>query len=348
MVMKMSSAIKIYREIITDLKKPENSDYPLLNRSILLRNKIRIIYIVTAKDMERIIAILLPNDVPKESLNRFPKWHGIEFSYKHISEYKNKNSEDEYIVISQSKDYDSGIFEIVANDITAQIEKLGASKKVLRCLSDTLSKWKKFFSLNSEVVLSEQMQQGLYGELLVLKKLIYSFGQGAISYWSGADKETHDFYVNGSAIEVKTSALKSSEKIKISSEHQLNPNDVDGELYLYVNMIRSSRTDGETLPTIIESISRMLSESNKDLFYEKLFQYGYAPAFEDKYFWGFHLRPCRTYQIEKSFPNIVPDILDIGISEVTYSLDLNACSEYAILWDDILRKSKGDVLIGES
>lgn len=346
--MKMSNAVKIYREIIADLKKPENSGYSILNRSILLKNKIRIIYLVAAKDMKRIIAVMLPNDAVKEPLSHFPKWHGIEFSYEHISEYKNKNSEDEYIVISQSKDYDGGIFEIVANDITAQMEKLSVSKKVPRCLSDTLSKWKKFFSLNSEVVMSEKMQQGLYGELLVLKKMIFSFGQDAVSCWSGADRETHDFYVNGSAVEVKTTALKSSEKITISSEHQLNPKDVDGSLYLYVNMIRSSRTDGETLPMIIESISKMLSESNKELFFEKLFQYGYVPDCEEKYILGFHLRSYKTYTVEESFPNIVPDILSEGISEVTYSLDLNVCGEYTILWEDIIKNLEGGADFGES
>jgi predicted AAA+ superfamily ATPase len=101
---------------------------------------------------------------------------------------------------------------------------------MISCLSDTLGKWKKFFALNTEIIMSEQMQEGLYGELLVLQKLIYKFGEEAVSYWSGADKETHDFYINGSAVEVKTTASKSTEKIRISSEHQLNPSDVVGTL----------------------------------------------------------------------------------------------------------------------
>ena len=49
----MSNAIKIYQDIVSDLKKPENSSLPVLNRSILLKNKIRIVYIVEAKEMKR-------------------------------------------------------------------------------------------------------------------------------------------------------------------------------------------------------------------------------------------------------------------------------------------------------
>lgn len=348
MVTKMSNALKIYKDIISDLKKPENSEYPVLNRSILLKNKVRIIYIVSAKDLQRIIAVMLPKGCRKEPINLFPKWHGIEFAYKNIREYKNQNSENEYIVITQSRDYDSGIFEIVANDITHQIEKLTVSTKVISCLSDTLGKWKKFFSLNSEVILSEKMQQGLYGELLVLKKLIHSFGQEAVTFWSGAEKETHDFYVNGSAVEVKTTASKSSEKIKISSEHQLNPNDAEKSLFLYVNMIRTSKADGETLPAVIDSISAGLSDSAKDLFFEKLFKYGYVPGCEEKYILGFHLRSYKVYKVGESFPNIVPDFLDNGISEVSYSLDLNVCDDYKTVWDDVLETLKWGVTVGES
>jgi hypothetical protein len=56
----LSNAIKVYQDIIADLEKPENSGFTVLNRSILLKNKIRIVYIVAKKDMQRIIAVMLP------------------------------------------------------------------------------------------------------------------------------------------------------------------------------------------------------------------------------------------------------------------------------------------------
>lgn len=337
----MTNAIKIYKEIISDFNKPENAGYSLLNRSILLKNKIRIVFIVTAESMQRIVAVMLPNDCKKEPLSKFPKWHGIEFAYDKIREYKNANSENEYIIISQSKDYDSGIFEIVADDIANQLDKVNVQRKMIECLFNTLVKWKKFFSLNSEIIMSEQMQEGLYGELLVLEKLINSFGEQAAMNWSGADRETHDFYINGSAVEVKTTSLKSTEKIKVSSEHQLNPNDVDRVLVLYVNMVRKSRVDGENLPDIINRIADRLSESVKTVFFDKLLQYGYIPACEDKYILGFHLRSYRVYNVYDDFPNIIPDELNRGVSEVTYSLDLNACSEFEIEWESAVKNLEG-------
>ena len=342
----MSNAIKIYQDIVSDLKKPENSSLPVLNRSILLKNKIRIVYIVEAKEMKRIIAIMLPKDCRKEPVNRFPKWRGIDFAYERITEYKNPNSENDYFIISQAKDYDSGIFEIIANDITNQLEKMSTQTKIFGCLSDTLSKWKNFFMLNSDVIMSEQMQEGLYGELLVLEKLMYDFGDEAILFWSGSDKETHDFYINGSAIEVKTTAAKSDEKIRISSEHQLNPKDVDNMLFLYVNIVRKSKTDGESIPVIVERIENKLSEPSKSLFDEKLFKYGYIPSCYEKYTIGFHLRLYQSYKVSEGFPSVVPDILDKGISEVTYSLDLNVCTDYKTDWNSIIAALKGGISIG--
>lgn len=71
--------------------------------------------------------------------------------------------------------------------------------------------------------------------------------------------------MNGSAIEVKTTSAKSNEKIRISSEHQLNPKDVENTLFLYVNMVRKSRSDGTTLPEIIKSIHSGISEPYRSL-----------------------------------------------------------------------------------
>ena len=75
----MSNAIKIYQEIIADFKKAENSSLTVLNRSILLKNKIRIVYIVAAKGHQRISAVMLPNGVDEEPLNRYPNRNVNEF-----------------------------------------------------------------------------------------------------------------------------------------------------------------------------------------------------------------------------------------------------------------------------
>lgn len=112
-------------------------------------------------------------------------------------------------------------------------------------------------------------------------------------------------------------------------------------------MVRKSRTDGETLPMIIESISSSISEMNRSLFFNKLFQYGYITACEDRYILGFHLRSYQVYHITETFPSITSDHLNKGISEVTYSLDLNTCNDYITQWDKVMNILKGGIPIGE-
>ncbi len=149
--------------------------------------------------------------------------------------------------------------------------------------------------------------------------------------------------MNGSAIEVKTTSAKSNEKIRISSEHQLNPKDLENTLFLYVNMVRKSQSDGTTLPDIVKFIHSGLSEPYRSLFEEKLFKYGYISSCEERYTLGFHLRSHKTYKVDEFFPSIVPDNLDNGISEVTYSLDLNACTGFVTEWSEIINVLKGGI-----
>lgn len=337
----MSNAINTYKEIISDFANPENAQVSHLNRSILLSNKIRLLYVVMAIRHQRILAVMLPNDYDKVAVERFPKWQGISTKVGNISAYENDNDEHNYVIISQAQENDSGIFEIVANDIVSQLEKVSNPSGVVRCLSATLQKWKKFFEINHEVIMSEQSQQGLYGELLLLKRFIPIWGDETVKFWCGAEKETHDFYINGNAIEVKTTSAKSNEKIKINSEQQMDCADVDNNLFLYVNMVRKSIADGEKLPNIVDDIINMLdSEETQDLFLEKLFDYGYIPSCPEKYIVGFFLRAKKCYSVIDGFPCITSKSIPMGISDVSYSIDLNVCNDYQIEWNELLRKIK--------
>lgn len=332
----LSNAIKTYKEILNDLNNPENKDCHHLNRSILLPNKIRILYIIIAASKQRMIAVKIPNE--HISLSSFPKWKGIEFKTGTISDYDNYDQGNNYVIISQSHGCDSSIFEVIANDISEELYKAKNTAKTVECIKSTINKWKQFFSLNSDIVMSDAAQMGLYGELLVLKKLICQFGEKAVGYWCGAEKETHDFYLFGSAVEVKTTASKSEIKVKISSEHQLDCTDIEKNLVLYVNIIRKSSADGEKLPALIDEIQSLLSSEMKDEFDKKLFMYGYIPSFKDKYDICFYVRAKKIFWVNDNFPCITPKDLSTGISEVTYTLDLNVCTDFSVSWEKAIAR----------
>lgn len=332
------NAINTYKEIIDDFSRPENKLATHLNRSILLVNKIRILYVVMSEYKQRIIAVMLPNNYDSSVVERFPKWHGIDTHIGNTKSYFNENDESQYVIIRQSREYDSSIFEIIANDISVELNKIPSSELVVKCLYATLQKWKRFFEINNIVIMPEKLQQGLYGELLVLKKMLPIWGKDSVKYWCGAERETHDFYINGNAIEVKTLSSNSNENVTISNEYQLDTSDVENELYLYVNLIRRSHSDGETLPQIISSIQESLDNDTKELFEEKLFNYGYISSCSEKYKFGFFIRTQKCYYVSANFPCITKETAMFGISNISYAVDLNACEEFKTEWNEIVNK----------
>lgn len=337
------NAIEIYKEILSDIHN-QHTDNKVshLNRSILLTNKIRLIFIIDAQNENRTLAVLLPGGTSSSVTNKFPKWKGANISVNKIDAYINKADTNNYVIISQSQGFDEKIFDIVVNDIASELSVENSYNGTVSCLVRVLNKWKRFFDFHSSIEMPEQTQQGLYGELLVLKLLINTFGSKAIDFWSGAEKETHDFYVNGHAIEVKTSSLKDSERIRISSEYQLDAEDVDGMLFLYVNFVRRSSTDGQKLSDIVALIDAMIDETSRIKFHDKLFNYGYIVSYGDKYTCGFHVRSTNEYKIETGFPCITRLLLPQGVTDIAYSIDLNLCNDFKTSWENIIDQIKED------
>ena len=89
-------------------------------------------------------------------------------------------------------DFDKKIYFIVMQDI---IDTLYESSKneILNKIKAVLIKWNVFFQFDKDYVLSDNVQQGLYGELYLLDKLITLKGEKAVECWTGCNSETHDF-----------------------------------------------------------------------------------------------------------------------------------------------------------
>ena len=82
------------------------------------------------------------------------------------------------------------------------------------------------FSFDKDYVLSDNVQQGLYGELYLLDKLIYiKRAKKLLKCWTGCNSETHDFYCGIDAVEV---SLKKQEAR------------VDADLFVTDDMLRAT------------------------------------------------------------------------------------------------------------
>jgi hypothetical protein len=96
-------------------------------------------------------------------------------------------------------------------------------------LNDTIEGWREL--LRARVMLGDEAQLGLRGELHVLRWLISAVGDDALSAWTGPQKQRHDFRFGQVEIEVKTTRGSKHRHI-INGLAQLEPSPKH-ELYVY-------------------------------------------------------------------------------------------------------------------
>ena len=282
---------------------------------------------------------------------RFPEKHrGIAFSFhqdvkldiscfQDLSELKITLLNDasflkSKLLIIQLNNRDSRVNDIFASicaNIVNSVIDATSEKEGVRLVTIQMRRWKDLFSKRRNQKLSAQEQQGLFGELFFLRKLLLSPIDKASStgFWVGPEMAPKDFQGDMWAVEVKTTVAHSHSNIAINGELQLDESDTD-KLYLYHLVVEALPQDGETLPEIIASIRQMLKGDIKaaSLFESKLMLAGYFDLDEDSYKeCHYHIRKEQYFQVRDEFPRIKKDELKMGVSEVKYNISLNYSSE---------------------
>lgn len=321
----LSNVTIIYQSILADITTSVGKFSRLVWNDM---NCIPTLYVIDATQKTREFCIRW-NDKTMCSLSKLPRWDGIEITIAEINEYPSACGN--YLIFEQLPDYDAEIFETIIADLEGNIRDILDEQTLSTEVQNVLLKWREFFSISADLKLSLEKQQGLYGELVFLKKYIEQNGCSAVYQWSGPDAETHDFYIAGNAVEIKTSSKKTNIVI-ISSESQLDQSNIAGDLYLVFYSLRHSKVDGKTLHEIVSSIQKLLKNDLNAYkeFSKKLFKTGYLIAKDDLYLEKFTLQNSNYYLVSSSFPKITRSELKNGISSVSYSLDLAVCENYLI------------------
>lgn len=263
----------------------------------------------------------------------FPKWHGIAIDVVQLPAYGDGHY-IRFVQLPQSTDY---IFEIVIEDLRASVQSLDSTEATLSTVYAILLKWKRFFQADRDPLMSDELQEGLYGELLFLIWAIANVGAKAVSCWTGGAKETHDFYFATDAFEVKTTVKKEPYFATISSEYQLDNTDISGRLFLRFYALRKSSGSGERIPEIAQRVRDMLVDdpSARMLFEDKLIQYGYLEAAAELYTTGFHVREEYSFEVSDLTPRIIRSMCKPGISKVKYELSIAQCLPCTISVEDL-------------
>ena len=330
--MAVESLINIYGGIVSDFEKDCYAASPALERTLSLLNNMDVRASVDRKMQLCVLTISVASAINPEIITQIPRWKGMDIEINCSSPVAPST-----ICFKQKEGYDKRIFILIMQDVADEVNSCKPDV-VIQKIRDVLVKWKSFFQFDKDPVLSDNVQQGLYGELCVLEKLIELHGENAIYWWAGCNAEEHDFYCLNNIIEVKSSSSLGAEKVHISNEFQLESLNETSILYLYYIKLKKSAADGETLSTIVSRISGKLGVNLQSLFQEKLLQVGYIHQLPELYKIHFRVRDESCYIVKDDFPRIKSKDLPNGISSVNYELSLSSCNKYMITIEEFYKE----------
>ncbi len=225
------------------------------------------------------------------------------------------------------------IFDLLIEDLVdaagqSEDERAGVGRFLAR-----LTDWQRLLMRLASGAISRENQQGLWGELWVLREVV---GQAVglatgVRAWQGPLGADQDFQLPGAALEVKTSTAHAFDHLMIANERQL---DVVPSISLAVIAL-----DLDARPSHGETLSDMVRESRSvaadagclNLLDDRLALFGYKNEDVDCYAEvGYTVRSRLQFAIQAGFPRVIPADLRPGVSDVRYSIAIAACAPFRI------------------
>jgi hypothetical protein len=226
------------------------------------------------------------------------------------------------------------VFSTLVDDVVAHVLRATGEAAAVRTLIDRLERWQAFLRRYAADGLSEEAQQGLYGELWFLgRHAIPRVGtRDGVMSWKGPAGTPQDFQLRDLAVEVKTSIGKQHQKLTISNERQLDSTGV-ALLLLFHLSLDARQGGGETLPGRVRLTREMVAADPiaAGEFEQALFDAGYldchAPAYEGV---GYTVRESNFFEVRDQFPRIVEADLKKGVGDVRYTVSVAECKNYLL------------------
>ena len=284
----------------------------------------------------RCIAVHL-NATVELQLKSWDKFRDIKIQFLPDEKYPNK----QFLLVLLLDNMHRDVFSTLSEDLIEQISNVTRESELIKLMFLRLEKWRLMFEKMNHQGLSDEAQQGLYGELHFLKKFLHNIPDAdyCINSWKGAEKSVQDFQFADWAVEIKTTHGKNQQKLHISNERQLDISFVPN-IFLIHYSLEVRQNHGETLNDVVDELFEMLSDSPaaNNLFQLKLLESGYFDNHRDIYAeTGYSIRQENIYRITDDFPKITEAQVPSGVGDVRYSLIVSANDDW-ILSEEILFK----------
>jgi len=225
------------------------------------------------------------------------------------------------------------VFTLFVDDVLQQFGRAQDAGQAANILHRRFEHWQQLFARLSSDLIGLEKQRGLYGELLVLRRLLdQNPGNPAVwDYWRGPFSAIHDFSNNGIALEVKTS-VASSPTMHISSEAQLD-NLGWNTLMLCLVHLTEIRGGPNTLSALIEELLARAAVGSPliNVLRTKLLKVGVDSMHYDQFAEvGYEVRDFYFYHVTEEFPAIRRSSLNNAIGTVSYELEPAGCTAFLV------------------
>ncbi|MDX3662882.1 PD-(D/E)XK motif protein [Streptomyces sp. ID05-26A] len=209
------------------------------------------------------------------------------------------------------------VFTSLCVDVLQAVE--ATPDRPLKALYSVLDRWRSLFQKSSSELGPEQLA-GLFGELLVLRRLLESWPT-ATDWWLGPGGARHDILVGAHAIEVKSSLAEEERRFRVHGAAQLEAPD-GGDLDLVWFRLARTQGQGMRLLDLLDEI-RCLADDESG-FFAKLAMVGYRPVDADLYRdVRFTVHEERWYEVTDSFPRVRSESIPESVRDVHYTVDLD-------------------------
>ena len=270
--------------------------------------------------------------VSVQSIRRLPDVPDSRGLIVRIEPRETGNNEAEVVLALVDSEH-RDIFDLLIQDLVAAAEQPEDESEGLRRFLARLSNWQHLLRRLGPRGLTREGQQGLWGELWVLKEVVTPVTGilRALDGWRGPMGTDQDFQMGSTCIEVKTSIAAHFDRLAISSERQLEvPEEV--HLLLLALSLDGRPNHGETLPEMVGTVRAAASGAGcLHLLEHRLDLLGYSDG--DAHLYGdigYTVRSLHPFRVELGFPRIVSGDLLEGIGEVRYSVSTAACGAYRL------------------
>lgn len=298
------------------------------------------LFLAIVKPSNHRMVLMLVAEESLVGVDELPTARGVEARIARPGE-DGSNASLELVLIDPGS---ADIFTALATDISDAVASESDEVAAVGALVGRLRRWQRFLEESGPEGLTSERQRGLYAELWLLRHhLLDAAGPvAAVHGWTGPARASHDFQLGSIAFEVKGTAAKQHQILRIVSERQLDDTGVE-RLYLFHLSLDTHRDAGETLPALVDDLRESLrSTAAAPAFEDRLFEAGFLDTHRHLYGNpGYTVRESNFFRVAEGFPRIVEGDFLPGVGDVHYSVTVAECKHFLVETEAVMADLRG-------